>query len=326
MRATSWPRPREAAATASAHIGLFLGASEKDKHPDAGFWISLAGELLEAGHRPALLGGEAEKPLGAEVAKALGAPALNLTGHFSVSALCRFLRELDLLVTPDTGPMHLAVWTGTPVLNISTGPVNAWETGPFSPGHFVLRAALPCVGCWQCVRGSVLCKEALHAKRTAFLIHELASNKEKNLRRFALPDQEMLRTARDPRNLFHLEQLIGEAPPRQVTALFWQAFFGNRMGIFSDAELSHAWRNFANASPGNAPAFTRALVKLGRELGLHLRGSPNASVNTETFWASFPLPLRPLTSYIHLSLQNGMFKNAAFARALELVERLIALR
>jgi hypothetical protein len=49
-------------------------------------------------------------------------------------------------------------------------------------------------------------------------------------------------------------------------------------------------------------------------------------VNTETFWASFPLPLRPLTSYIHLSLQNGMFKNAAFAQALELVERLIALR
>ncbi|SBW09361.1 Glycosyl transferase family 9 [uncultured delta proteobacterium] len=325
LRTTSWPKPRETAATASAHIGLFLGASEQDKHPDAGFWTALAGELLEAGHRPVLLGGEAEKPLGGEVAKALGAPALNLTGHFSVSALCRFLRELDLFVTPDTGPMHLAVWTGTPVLNISTGPVNAWETGPFSPGHFVLRAALPCVGCWHCTQGSVLCKEALHASRTAYLIHELVSKKEKNLHRFALPDQELLRTARDSHNLFHLEQIIGETPPRQVTALFWQAFFGNRTGIFTDAELRQAWKNFAEASPGNGPAFIQALVKLSKELSLHLRGSHAASVNTETFWASFPLPLRPLTSYMHLSLQNGMFKNAAFAQALELVERLISL-
>ena len=326
MRSTHWPLPRATEPTASAHIGLFLGASEADKHPDAGFWAGLAGELLTAGHRPVLLGGEAEKGMGAEVAKTLGAPALDLTGHFSISALCRFMNGLDLLVTPDTGPMHLATWTGTPVLNISTGPVNAWETGPFSPGHFVLRAALPCVGCWHCTQGSVLCKNALHANRTAFLIHELVSKKEANLHRFSLPDQELLRTSRDAHNLFHLEQVIGTVPPRQVTALFWQAFFGNQAGIFSDAELETAWANFAGASPGNGPAFTQALIKLSKDLSLHLRGKHESPLNMETFWSSFPLPLRPLTSFIHLTLQNGMFAIPSFARSLELVERLIALR
>ena len=325
FKSTLWPPPRETEATASAHIGLFLGASEPDKHPDAAFWADLAGELLAAGHRPVLLGGEAEKALGAEVAGILKAPALNLTGHFSISALYRFLAELDLLVTPDTGPMHLASWTGTPVLNLSTGPVNAWETGPFSPGHYVLRAALPCVGCWHCTQASVHCKETLHPKRTAFLVHELVSKKEANLHRLTLPGQELLRTAREPHGLYDLRLLVGEEQPRQVTALFWQAFFGNRMGLFSDEELTEAWKRFALASPGNAPAFARSLINLSKDLSLHLRGKHDALVRADTFWAAFPLPLRPLTSYLHLLLQNGVFRRPAFAEALELVERLTAL-
>lgn len=46
--------------------------------------------------------------LGAAVAGKLKAPALNLCGRFSVSGLAGFVGELDLLVTPDTGPMHVA--------------------------------------------------------------------------------------------------------------------------------------------------------------------------------------------------------------------------
>lgn len=326
MRATLWPQPRETAAAASAHIGLFLGASEEAKHPDALFWTALARDLLNAGHRPVLLGGEAEKKIGAEVATALNAPALNLTGHFSISELCRFLGQLDLFVTPDTGPMHLATWTGTPVLNLSTGPVNAWETGPFSPGHYVLRAALPCIGCWHCTQSSARCKEALDPRRTAFLIHELAGRKGACLEKITLPGQELLKTGRDAHNLYRLHQCIGEVPPRQVTALFWQAFFGNRMGVFSDSDLALAWKFFADASPGNAPAFTKSLVTLSRDLSLLLRHRQNSPVRSDTFWASFPMPLRPLTSYVHLSLQNGMFKTPAVAKALGLVEHLIALQ
>lgn len=326
FRTTVWPVPRKTGVTSSAHIGLFLGASEPDKHPDAAFWSALAGELLAAGHRPVFLGGEAEKNLGAEAAGTLNAPALNLTGRFSLSALSRFLMELDLFVTPDTGPMHLAAWTGTPVLNLSAGPVNAWETGPFSPGQYVLRAALPCVGCWHCTQSSVQCKEALHPKRIAFLIHELVSKKEINLHRLALPGQELFRTDREIHGLYDLRLLVGQEQARQVTSLLWRAFFGNRMGLFTDEELAAAWRLFAGASPGNATAFARELIKLGRDLNLHLRGKHGATVTSDGFWAAFPLPLRPLTSYLHLLLQNGVFSKTAFAEALSLVERLTALR
>ena len=323
--ATIWTPPRQEAPSHSAHIGLFLGASEKDKHPDAPFWAALAGELLQAGHRPVLLGGEAEKALGREVASILQAPALNLTGNFGIRDLCLFISKLNLLVTPDTGPMHLASWTSTPVLNISTGPVNAWETGPFSPGHHVLRAALPCVGCWHCTQSKVLCKEHLNAKRTAFLIHEIVSGKKESLHRAVLEDQELLRTGRGKYGLYTLEHIIGTTPPRQISALFWQAFFGHIFGLMPEEELANAWRTFKEASPGNAPAFSASLIKLSRDIAGHLRNPAASLLRKENFWAAFPLPLRPLTSYLHLFLQNSQFSAKAIAEALSLIERLAAL-
>ena len=326
LRGTVWPVPEAREPTSSAQIGLFLGASEKDKHPDAAFWAELAKELLHAGHRPALLGGKAEAALGAETARLLGAPHLNLAGRFSISELCRFINGLDLMVTPDTGPMHIAAWIGTPTLNISTGPVNAWETGPFSPGHHVLRAALPCVGCWQCTQSGVDCKALLHPRRTAFLIHELAAGRKTSLDRVALPGQELLATGRDRHNVYQLKPIMGEEQPRQVTARFWQAFFGNTWGVFSDAELQAAWNAFAAASPGNTPEFTRALVKLNRDISAHLRSDRARNLTAPDFWASFPPPLRPLTGYLHLEMQNGLFHKPVIAKALTMVERLVALQ
>ncbi len=170
------PPAKEHSFAGAARIGLFLGASEAEKHPDAAFWAALARKLLQAGHKPVLLGGKAEEPLGAATADLLHAPSLNLCGHFSVSALAHFIAELDLFITPDTGPMHIAAWTGTPTLNLSLGPVNPWETGPFSPGHHILRAHRDCVGCWQCTERTIMCKEQMLAARVAGLVEHLLSD------------------------------------------------------------------------------------------------------------------------------------------------------
>lgn len=326
LPATIWTPLRERSPSASAHIGLFLGASEKAKHPDAAFWATLAANLLHAGHRPVLLGGKAEKALGLETATLLKTPQLNLTGRFGLRDLSFFFNNLDILITPDTGPMHLATWTSTPVLNISTGPVNVWETGPFAAGHHVLRASLPCVGCWQCVQTSVICKERLDPKRTAFIAHEIVTGKKALLHRATLPEQELLLTGRNKYGLYDLTRLIGEEQPRHVAALFWRAFFGHVFGVLPEEELTQAWNVFQEASPGNAPRFAAALVKLSRDFTSHLRNANTATVTSHDFWTSFPPPLRPFTSYLHLRLQNGSFAKPAFADALRLVEKLISLK
>ena len=151
VKKSVWSAPRAITTPATGHsprIGLFLGASEPEKHPSATFWVELVKLLQAKGAKPVLLGGPAEQSLGWAVAAQVGG-VTNLCGRFSLAELLVFIAKLDLFVTPDTGPMHLAVWAQTPVLNLSMGPVHAWETGPFFPGHHVLRANLECTGCWH---------------------------------------------------------------------------------------------------------------------------------------------------------------------------------
>jgi ADP-heptose:LPS heptosyltransferase len=326
--ATRWPEPRAAGKTSSAHIGLFLGASEADKRPQARFWVTLARLLLAAGHRPVLLGGDAERQDGRAVAAELGAPALDLCGRFSIRELSEFIAGLDLMVTPDTGPMHVAAWTGTPTLNLSMGPVNAWETGPFSPGHLILRTRLSCIGCWRCTRPRTFCKETFAPGRVAALAHAILSAGETDPAAAVPPGQELLRTARDKWGLYALRSVAeGAPPPRMAVSRFWQACFGHSFGLLPADAPDAAARRLAEDNPRLAPVLSAGLATLCRHLSLGLRGKTTANgpaVTDEAFWAAFPPLLRPFSGFTHLLLQNGNFSRRAFARGVALAEGLAA--
>ena len=62
--------------------------------------------------------------------------------------LAAVLASLDLLVTGDTGPMHLAAAMGTPVVALF-GPSNPVRYGPQAPRQRVIRIDLPCSPCGQ---------------------------------------------------------------------------------------------------------------------------------------------------------------------------------
>ncbi len=320
-----------------ARIGLFLGASEPDKHPDAAFWSQLTRLLLLAGHKPVLLGGEAERELGAQTAGLIGAQALNLCGNFTVSSLARFIGELDLLVTPDTGPMHVAVWTGTPTLNLSLGPVNPWETGPFAPGHHVARAFLDCAGCWRCARPSVLCKERMAAPRVAAIVECLLGGPEQELARHAR-GLELLRSARDGHGLYSLAPAFNALPPpgepglpeerlaRLRLSRFWQVWFGNSFGLFDAALPQRAWRELRDFHPAPAREFHQAVASLAQAFSAAARDGGVLLLGDTEFWQRLPAVMRPFSGYIHMYLQNAEGGRAALLHALELMDQLAALQ
>ncbi len=68
-------------------------------------------------------------------------------GQTTVPQLVALLDHCQLMVTNDTGPMHLAVGVNIPVLNVSVGHVDFWETGPFGPGHWVVQPDIICGPC-----------------------------------------------------------------------------------------------------------------------------------------------------------------------------------
>ncbi|MBQ7457026.1 MAG: glycosyltransferase family 9 protein [Desulfovibrio sp.] len=143
----------------SKRIGFVLGASTIHKHPDSHFWFTLARILLKQGLYPFFFGGKNEEAMGDSIARRLGLPKANLAGKLSLAQVATWFKTLDLCISPDTGPMHLCDWIGTPVLNLSMGDVRAYETGPYSKGQWILTPRISCAGCWQCQNNNFRCKQ-----------------------------------------------------------------------------------------------------------------------------------------------------------------------
>jgi lipopolysaccharide heptosyltransferase II len=95
-----------------------------------------------------IFGTAKEEELGSAVAAELGPFATDLTGKTSLAELMQQLRRCQLLLTNDTGTMHLAAHLGVPVVAIfgSTDPV---LTGPKGDQHTVLRHPVECSPCFR---------------------------------------------------------------------------------------------------------------------------------------------------------------------------------
>ena len=107
----------------------------------------LADQLIhEHGLRVILVGGADQLGTVNEVRRQMKQEALNLGGATSLRQLAALLRRTNLLVTNDSGPMHLAAALGTPVVAIF-GPTDPRRVGPYGDGHFVLRKAVDCSRC-----------------------------------------------------------------------------------------------------------------------------------------------------------------------------------
>jgi lipopolysaccharide heptosyltransferase II len=96
--------------------------------------------------RFAILGDGKDRPLGEIIARAAPERCLDLCGQTSLPEMVECLRLCDLLVTNDTGPMHVAAALGKPLVALF-GPTNPHRTGPYGHLENVLRLDLPCSPC-----------------------------------------------------------------------------------------------------------------------------------------------------------------------------------
>lgn len=97
-----------------------------------------------------VFGGKADANACARVADPLGNRAINLAGVTSLRQLMCLLKLCKLVLTNDTGPMHLAAALGTPVI-VPFGSTSPELTGPGPPGdprHHLLRSPTPCAPCF----------------------------------------------------------------------------------------------------------------------------------------------------------------------------------
>jgi lipopolysaccharide heptosyltransferase II len=144
-----WPEANsKLKAQNSKLILLQPGARWKNKRWPANHFAELlrllAGKL--PGARFAILGDRGDQPLGEMISRAAPERCLNLCGATSLPEMIEWLRRCDLLVTNDTGPMHVAAALGKPLVALF-GPTEPRRTGPYGQLENVLRLALPCSPC-----------------------------------------------------------------------------------------------------------------------------------------------------------------------------------
>ena len=110
-------------------------------------YAALADRLIdELGAQVLLVGSNAEAGVSQEVSGQMRNQPLTLTGQTDLAELVATLSLVDLLVTNDTGPAHIASALGRPTLVIF-GPTNPLTTRPFSPLGEVVRQPPDCAPC-----------------------------------------------------------------------------------------------------------------------------------------------------------------------------------
>lgn len=76
------------------------------------------------------------------------ATSSRLDGRTPLKVLAAVYRRARVVLSTDTGPMHLAAAMGTPVVALF-GPTAPWRTGPYGTEHAVLRLELECSPCFR---------------------------------------------------------------------------------------------------------------------------------------------------------------------------------
>jgi heptosyltransferase-1 len=188
-------------------VGLVIGATRPQKRWPEEYWVRLAEKLWSAGNVSCVLLGGPEESEAAQriLAQTKNAPLASLVGRTSEKQIAAIIDRLGLVVSGDSGPLHIATAMQTPVVALfgSTDPA---ETGPWlgksqdaaASLTTVLYDALSCAPCRKSptCNGRFDCLMALTPERVFEAATDLLGLP---VRRTALPMVASVGTAASPR-------------------------------------------------------------------------------------------------------------------------------
>ena len=139
-------------------VALAPGARWATKRWPAERFAAVADQLAGLGIRIELCGGPSDRDAFAAFRAVVRAPVAADLSFLPLDALAAAIARVQLLVTCDSGPVHLATAVGTPVLALF-GPTSVTRWGPPPPGR-ALSLGLPCAPCAN--HGGDYCPEGHH--------------------------------------------------------------------------------------------------------------------------------------------------------------------
>lgn len=96
----------------------------------------------------------------------------NLAGRTSLKELAYLYSKCRVLISTDTGPMHMAAAMGCPVVAIF-GPTAPWRTGPYGKGHKIIRKEMDCSPCFKKECRDITCMRDITVERVFESVKQL---------------------------------------------------------------------------------------------------------------------------------------------------------
>lgn len=129
----------------ACHVSANNGQSKRWPVP---YWATLLDRLIrEENAHVVLTGASNDLPLIEKITRRMHEQPLNLAGKTSLTQLAALLKRADLLISGDSGPMHMAGAVETPLIAIH-GPTDPALSGPVSHHATILRSDIWCSPCY----------------------------------------------------------------------------------------------------------------------------------------------------------------------------------
>ncbi len=148
----------------SSRDGLLIGIAPGATFGPAKRWrsekfVKLVDRLVNlSGCRIYVLGGKEESPMKSKLSNPVRSKVEDYTGKTDILTAASLIAQCKVMVSNDTGILHLAAAVGTPVIALF-GSTNPSWTGPLGQNHSIIRKNLPCSPCYhrRCPYGTYDC-------------------------------------------------------------------------------------------------------------------------------------------------------------------------
>lgn len=128
-------------------IGMAPGSVWKTKRWLEEYWVELIQKLSTKSILPVLIGGKDEVELCNRIADKAGVPVCNLCGELSIQASAAVIDKLDLMLSNDSAPLHIANAVDTPVFAFFGPTVKKFGCYPYRAKDKMLEIELECRPC-----------------------------------------------------------------------------------------------------------------------------------------------------------------------------------
>lgn len=127
-------------------IGFNIGSAVVTKRWAPERFAKVADILAGKGYKPVFFGGTMDEEMVHQAVSRMQTMPIVATGAFTIGGLAAAMRRCSLIITNDSGPMHVAISQKVPIVAMY-GPSSPKLYGPYTDEAIIVTAQPPCLGC-----------------------------------------------------------------------------------------------------------------------------------------------------------------------------------